>query len=418
MKPLNDISGLDVLLHGQRVGQLTRFPDERTAFTFDPEYMNQPHRPTLSLSFQNEHGGLEQPTRLSKRKLPSFFSNLLPEGHLREYLAQRGGIKPEREFHLLHLLGQDLPGALTVQPSDSPSMNTTTRKESENPEDDEPPYRFSLAGVQLKFSAIESNQKGGGLTIPASGKGGQWIVKLPSTRWEGVPENEFSMMSLAREIGLPVSEIQLIDTKDIEGLPKDLTNQKSFLKQKSLAVKRFDRLDDGTPVHMEDMAQVFGLYPHEKYQKLSNDVIAKLLWQQAGEASTVQFIQQMVFNILIGNDDAHSKNWSLLYPDRMKPVLSPAYDLVSTIAYLSDSSMALSLSGTKSMEGISMNHFDKLADKVGIPKRLVKNTVKETIERFHEAWEAHSEDLPLMKVVKSTILKHQKQLSLPGEYRL
>lgn len=407
------INGLDVLLHGQVIGQITRFPDERSAFTFHPDYLEQNNRPTLSLSFQSESGEVEQSNKLYKRKLPPFFSNLLPEGHLRTYLAQQGNVNPEREFYLLHLLGKDLPGALSIQPSEqalSPSLELTEEKENVN--SDEPVFRFSLAGVQLKFSAIQSNQKGGGLTIPASGLGGQWIVKLPSTQWDGVPENEFSMMSLAREIGLPVPEIQLIPTKNIEGLPHDLTNQRSFLKQQSLAIKRFDRDDDGTLIHMEDMAQVFGLYPHEKYQKLSYDIMGQLLWLRVGEASTLQFIRQLVFNILIGNDDAHAKNWSLLYPDKINPVLSPAYDLVSTIAYLPDSSLALSLSRTKVMHDISMTHFDKLADKVGLPKRLVQITVNETIDRFQDAWKTHASHLPLSKAVQSTIKKHHKQLEL------
>ena len=67
--------------------------------------------------------------------------------------------------------------------------------------------RFSLAGVQLKFSAMGDAR--GGLTIPARGVGGDWIVKLPSLQFPGVPENEFSMMTLARAVGISVPVVKL-----------------------------------------------------------------------------------------------------------------------------------------------------------------------------------------------------------------
>ena len=78
--------------------------------------------------------------------------------------------------------------------------------------------RFSLAGVQLKFSAIKS--AAGGLTIPAEGVGGSWIVKLPSMTHDGVPENEYSMMSLAAQIGMDVPELQLVEPAPSKSCPR------------------------------------------------------------------------------------------------------------------------------------------------------------------------------------------------------
>src|SRR5690606_36431532 len=113
--------------------------------------------------------------------------------------------------------------------------------------------RFSLAGVQLKFSAFQNAGKGGGLTIPAEGVGGSWIVKLPSQQFTGVPENEFSMMTIAGMIGMEVPVINLIDLDAIAGIPEGVGE----LQGQALAVRRFDRTGDG-PVHTEDFAQVFG----------------------------------------------------------------------------------------------------------------------------------------------------------------
>ena len=116
--------------------------------------------------------------------------------------------------------------------------------------------RFSLAGAQLKFSALKNDPKRGGLTIPAEGVGGSWIVKLPSPQYAGVPENEYSMMTIAKAMGMDVPDLQLIDIDAIKGLPEGIGEMKG----QALAVKRFDRRAEG-PVHMEDFAQVFGVGP-------------------------------------------------------------------------------------------------------------------------------------------------------------
>ena len=132
----------------------------------------------------------------------------------------------------------------------------------------EDPVRFSLAGVQLKFSGIVNTS--GGLTIPVSGMGGSWIAKLPSSRFADVPENEFSMMELARRLGMDVPETSLISIQDIENIP---TGIERFGSQ-AFVTKRFDRNDDGTSAHIEDFAQIFGVYPWDKYKKATMRRIA------------------------------------------------------------------------------------------------------------------------------------------------
>jgi serine/threonine-protein kinase HipA len=160
-----------------------------------------------------------------------------------------------------------------------------------------------LAGIQLKFSAA---QEGKGLTIPAEGVGGSWIVKLPSMKYNGVPENEYSMMSLARIIGMDIPDIELIELDAISDLPDGIGE----LEGPALAVKRFDRTASG-PVHMEDFAQVFALYPDDKYDKASYRNIAEVIWAETGEEGIAEFIRRLVFNTLIGNADMHVKNnWS------------------------------------------------------------------------------------------------------------
>jgi serine/threonine-protein kinase HipA len=150
-----------------------------------------------------------------------FFSNLLPEGHMRDYLAERAGVSPVREFFLLWVLGQDLPSAITIKPADGdawpPAAAGGSDDRRQHDDHRENALRFSLAGVQLKFSAVK--EASGGLTIPAKGVGGSWIVKVPPQRFENVPENEYSMMTLARLVGLDVPALKLVELRDIRNLP-------------------------------------------------------------------------------------------------------------------------------------------------------------------------------------------------------
>jgi len=297
------LNALAVHLHGRRIGVINRIGGDRHLFSFDEDYLENANRPTLSLSFKGQTGGLVIPSRATTLRLPAFFSNLLPEGHLRDYLAARAGVKPQREFFLLAVLGADLPGALQVAPMEP--MRQGSGEESATAKGERVPktaLRFSLAGIQLKFSAIM--EASGGLTIPADGMGGSWIIKLPSARFASVPENEYAMMALARAVGIEVPRTELIDTRDIRGLPSDA----GAIEGKALAVQRFDRGAKGEPIHMEDFGQVFGLYPEDKYRHRSYANIAAVLWAETNNTDVYEFFRRLVFSVLIGNADMHLKN--------------------------------------------------------------------------------------------------------------
>ena len=196
-----DVKALAVRLHGREIGVITRLAGDRHLFAFEQAYVDDPARPMLSLSFKGRSGGLVTNFRPVSQRLPPFFSNLLPEGHLRTYLAQHAGVKPGREFFLLAALGADLPGAIVVSPLDAARHHGHDAAADDHghgrQRQEADVLRFSLAGVQLKFSAVM--EAAGGLTIPAEGIGGSWIVKLPSSSFPAVPENEFVMLELARD---------------------------------------------------------------------------------------------------------------------------------------------------------------------------------------------------------------------------
>ena len=387
---MTDVHVLDVLLHGNPVGTLTRVGDDRTLFAFNDSYIADPARPVVSLGFKDQFGGLITGFPSTQTRLIPFFSNLLPEGHMRTYLAERAGVKPIREFFLLWALGADLPGALTVRPSggepwpsDSPGNRDGGNGGVENA------LRFSLAGMQLKFSAVEESR--GGLTLPARGTGGSWIVKLPLLHFPGVPENEFSMMTLARLLGMDVPEVRLISVNAVRNLPEDVGR----LSGQALAVRRFDRLDDGGAVHVEDFAQIFGVYPEDKYKKASARNIAAVIGAECGEQDIAEFVRRLTFNTLIGNADMHLKNWSLIYPDGRNVALSPTYDFVSTIAYIEDSYAALKFSRTSRFDRYSEDELAHLAAKALLPEKLVLDTARETVALFLEHWSAERTNLPL-----------------------
>ncbi len=105
-----EVSVLNIKLHSEIIGTLTHVHGDRTLFSFADAYSENPNRPTLSLSFKDDFGQLITDLPATQTRVLPFFSNLLPEGHLREYLTERAGVNPQREFFLLWTLGRDLPG--------------------------------------------------------------------------------------------------------------------------------------------------------------------------------------------------------------------------------------------------------------------------------------------------------------------
>ena len=422
---------LEVRLHGRVIGTLTQLGGDRNLFAFTDEYIEDTHRPCLSLSFLDAFGELIIDQRPTRRRVPSFFANLLPEGRLRSYLATRAGVNETRDFPLLEALGQDLPGAVQVLAANGENGGHDIPQRP-TPEENTQPMRFSLAGVQLKFSAIREAR--GGLAVPVHGAGGNWIVKLPSEHYELVPENEFAMMTLASLVGIDTPAVRLVDVREIGGLPPQIAE----LGGQALAVERFDRTAAGrtrmeqTPpgapasggvwsmgdergratggpearlwgTHMEDFAQVFRLYPERKYERASYLNVAAVLWTHAGEHALAQFVKRIVFSALIGNADMHLKNWSLLYVDGVSPEISPAYDLLSTIAFLPDDSMALRFGQSKRFADLSIEECKWFAAHAALPETIFLSHVRETVDRFRQIWPAEAPHLPLNAAMIATV---------------
>jgi serine/threonine-protein kinase HipA len=157
---------------------------------------------------------------------------------------------------------------------------------------------------------------------------------------------------------------------------------------------------------MEDFAQVFGQFPEDKYKAVSYANIARVLWAETGEQGAYEFIRRLTFSVLIGNADMHLKNWSLLYPDTRSPVLSPAYDFVSTLPYIPGDKLALTLGGDRDLAQISLNQIRRLTEKAAMPMDPVVRIVQDTAEATIEAWkDLFAKDL-LPATIRSVIDDH------------
>nr|WP_284047950.1 type II toxin-antitoxin system HipA family toxin [Marinobacter sp. ATCH36] len=400
-------------MHGRRVGYLAGFRNGRNVLSFADEFRNDINRPTFSLithpHFPNSKKLVAESWARNQRLHPSL-SNLLPEGSLRELIAQSLKVHVDNEFHLFSYLGEDLPGALIatpMEPEDVPDSVLSTHAKAKAVKFEKPSLenRFSLAGVQMKFSMKE---KEGRYNLTKGDELGDWIIKTPSTKHSHVPLNEYTAMSLASLAGINIPDIKLVALDKLDNLPPiNLPEEKQ-----AFAIRRFDR-DGQKRIHMEDFAQVLVKYPHEKYSPANYEQIGRVVYDYSGDglADAQQFARRLLVNILLANGDAHLKNWSLIYPDQVAPRLSPAYDIVTTRVYIeNESEFALNLGKNKRWYSTTMNHFQLWAEKSGVPWRAIKPHLDDTLEKARILWPKALQELPMANAHKHILRAHWQAL--------
>lgn len=175
-KPKSSI--LEIYLGKTLIGYLTHTQDGKNTFTFDENYIDQgPDKPLLGLYFKEENQ-LIKPYSSRGNILPPFFSNLLPEGDFRNFIIQQLGLKVSDEFLLFKTLSQDCPGNIIVKGIDNDiSPEISQKKLMRSQMKSKELFRFSLAGVQLKFSVFSEN---GRFTFNHFTEPGNMIIKMPS----------------------------------------------------------------------------------------------------------------------------------------------------------------------------------------------------------------------------------------------
>lgn len=412
MSNAEEVNVLELSLHGVKVGYLTGYRDGRNILTFAPEFTENSSRPTFTLTthpdFPNVKTVLAKPWSRRQRLHP-VLSNLLPEGALRELLAQYLKIHIDNEFRLLARLGEDLPGALIAtpaKPENIPGYVLALGETAVKTGSADETRHFSLAGVQMKFSMRERD---GRYRITESGDLGDWVIKTPSTRHKLVPLNEFTAMRLAQMAGIDIPDTKLVEMDTIDKFPIIDLPDEEF----AFAIRRFDRAGKKR-IHAEDFAQVLAKYPQQKYDGPNYEQIGKIIYQYTGDGlkNAQQFARRLLVNILLANGDAHLKNWSLIYPDTVTPELSPAYDIVTTRVYMGDErEYALNLARNKDWYKTTFSQFKTWADKAGIPWKAIKPQLDDTLDKARSLWPKSLDDLPADHEQKKQLKEHWELLS-------
>jgi serine/threonine-protein kinase HipA len=406
---LDEVKVLSLSLHGRLVGHLVGFNNGKSVLSFAEEFSGDAARPTLGLithpAFPRSDKVLAEPwTR--NQKLHPILSNLLPEGALREWLAQGLKTHADNEFQILSYLGADLPGALVAEPmapEDVPDGVLRAHGKARAIAFDAllPSNKFSLAGVQMKFSMKEQD---GRYNLLGGDALGDWIVKTPSTQHKDVPLNEYTAMRLAELAGVEIPPIKLVELSKLDNLPPiNLPDEKL-----AFAIKRFDR-EGSERIHMEDFAQVLVKYPHEKYNSANYEQIGRIVYAYSGDAlaDIQQLARRLLVNILLANGDAHLKNWSLRYVDKLTPRLSPAYDIVTTSVYIEgEQQFALNLGKTKDWYHASFGNFRAWARHVDIPWRAIKPHLDDVMDKARDVWPEAIKALPMNEAHKQVLKSH------------
>lgn len=401
--------GLAIHLGRALVGHMVNYSTGANVFYFAEGYIElRTHRPVLGYRF----AGVGDPDILhrpyaARQKLPPFFSNLLPEGALREYIAKAIKTHPENEFDLLAHLGENLPGAVTALPVEELPAELLNDHEGRAFEPRPPsPLPFSLGGAQLKFSMFQHGSR-----FSMSGGGGaEYIVKPPHPNFPGVPTNEYIAMRLAEAAGLDVPEVLLVPLSALE--PEELDRFGFRMDEGyAYAIRRFDRSIEGR-VHAEDFAQVLNVYPSDEYRATNYDTVLRILSHlPEGRRDVQEMVGRLVVNALLANGDAHLKNMGLIYPDGRTPRLGPLYDVVSTSPYIKgEESAALNLRGTKRFQDYDRALFEAMAQQADIDRSIVLEAVDRTMERAADTWPRLFDELEPPEFLRKSLAKHWRSL--------
>lgn len=391
----DDVDSYAVLLNDELVGTLW-IEDDAPTFRFAETYCQHAHRPVLSLSFEEEPPTAEHVFREMDGRLPRFFRNLLPEGQLLEIYDRQIQRLRHREFELLGLIGEDLPGAVRVV------RDPLVASEPPTPAPSAHRFAFGLAGVQFKLQAVRAESR---LTIPARGRRGQFIAKFGAPAFPELVLNEWTMLTWAKSCELDVPAFQLRQSSEFDD-PSGVIAE--AFEGQVLLVERFDRKGEAR-LHQEDFAQILSLHPEQKYDYAVDDdvnyaTIGNIISAYCGPRDRTEYVRRLVFMVLSGNCDAHTKNWALMHADRptiewlnasvieeqsLRQRLAPLYDVVSIIAYpgaFPQRQLALSLSGELRLDAITREHLLDLCARIGADRDEASTVITDFCSLARERW--------------------------------
>ena len=393
---------LDVYLHKELTGHLIQDDHGQLVFDYVESWLAKADATPLSQSLPLRS------ERFKQKECRGFFAGILPEAGKREIIARNLGISARNDYAMLERIGGECAGAVTFVPAGEPLLESNYNYRALSTEElvailkelprrpllaGENGVRLSLAGAQDKVAVrIERTD----ISLPLGGAPSTHILKPAIERFDGIVFNEALCMQLAAAIGLPAAEVE---TRTVEEM--------TFL-----LVKRYDRFHRHASgeesvierVHQEDFCQALGIVPEMKYQKEGGPSLNNCfnLLREVSSAPVIdltRLLDAVIFNYLAGNNDAHGKNFSLLYPGagtaHYRVHLAPLYDVVSTVCYPELSrEMAMKIGGEYSSERVTSRNFEKLAEEAGLAKPLVQRRVSELADSILAA-------LPMLEVANT-----------------
>ena len=393
---------LDVYLHGIYAGRL--FSPRGSAellFSYDAEYLEAGH-PSLSVSLPPDEGTYQG------NAVKAFFSGFLPDDIVRHRLARYLGISEGNVFALLEAVGGECAGAVSLYPSgtrppedsegdveilDERRLSEILRLLEQRPLlADYDGLRMSLAGAQDKIAV---SVRDGKIALARGTVPTTHILKPAIGDLKDTVQNELFCMRLAQLVGIEAPEVEAGWSDDAP----------------YLLVERYDRVTDKggltRRLHQEDFCQALGIAPDIRYEREGGPGISRCMELLRGHslrpaADQLDFLKKVIFNYLIGNADAHAKNFSLLYKAR-KPELAPSYDLLSTAVYPRLSrKMAMKIGKKYNPEKIFPRDWHRLVPDTAVARRNIEELLLTTARSCLENAPALRSSLE-KKVVKSPI---------------
>ncbi|KAI5913900.1 type II toxin-antitoxin system HipA family toxin [Thauera sp. 2A1] len=368
---------LEVWLFSERVGTLA-LVDGRLGFCYASGWLSRPNAVALSHSLPLRAEPFDD------RATRPFFAGLLPEGQMRRLIARQFQVSGQNDFALLDHIGGECAGAVTfIAPGQTlPTPAQTGEVQWLSDEEvvellDELPRRPMLAGKDgLRLSLAGAQDKlpvvfdGARLGLPLNGSPSSHILKPAIHAVEDSVVNEGFCMTLAKALQLEPAKASV----------------HAVLHRPFLLVERYDRVLDAQGrrqrLHQEDFCQALGVVPEMKYQNEGGPDLAQCfdLVRRATRPSAPQVLRlfdYVIFNALIGNHDAHAKNFSLLYSGRT-PVLAPLYDTLSTAVYPTlTPKMAMKIGSKYKFSEVEARHWEQFAESVGLAKAPARRRILE-----------------------------------------